>query len=716
VRSLVAAAIVAGVVAQPAHAATVTRLLYTSDWAGPNAIYSADPAARAATAQVSSAAAPSCRAVRRCGAYAPAPSRSGRWIAYVDLSRSRTRLYLARGDGSKPRLIAHGTPAEKVAWTRGSGRFAYEASGALFIYDVARRRSRRIDGGPDYTFTAQWSPKGDALAYIRRSPAFGSSLLMIWRSGRLVSIAASVREFVWSPDGRSIAYVGGRPGAVAGFELGAWIVRPDGRIMRRIAEGENALGALSWSADNRLIAGVSSNADFRGEIRVVDVGSGTSTTLQNGSTPIAWAPRRRLLAFRSDGLALFNADSRERRLLTPDVPRELAWSPRGDALAYVARAGEFLLSVPSDLRVATVAGAVRTVVDSAGRYGGEIASFSWVQAPPTPPHPALDRSVATMTARELVAPWQITRVAADGTNVAYVSCNHVFVWRPDTGSVRQAEPAASLKPACGFENERIAYADVFDLAIAGDRVSYGETYGCTGGQWSVIALSLDDPGGASVLGRGAGSRCGVGFDVAFGDMLGSGNVLLYSAWRGRFLFQPRPERIITSEEIRRVGVGTIATRDGPLIPLDVDDDRIAVSKGNTLAVLGAGGTELWSVPVGPTAAVFAGDELALVRDGELRRYTAATGEPLGSRSLPAVTTRRPCKTPFNTWCDTGALTVQDGARGLVAFVLDRRVHVLRLADGSDRDVGTGEMARFFDGGLVVAEGARLRVLPFAELE
>jgi hypothetical protein len=100
----------------------------------------------------------------------------------------------------------------------------------------------------------------------------------------------------------------------------------------------------------------------------------------------------------------------------------------------------------------------------------------------------------------------------------------------------------------------------------------------------------------------------------------------------------------------------------------------------------------------------------------VRRYRTATGEFVGSIALPAVTVGRPCKTPFSSWCEVGALSMQDGDRGLVAFVLAGRVHVLRLADVSDRDIAAGDRARFFDGGLVVADGARLRLFPFEALE
>jgi hypothetical protein len=43
------------------------------------------------------------------------------------------------------------------------------------------------------------------------------------------------------------------------------------------------------------------------------------------------------------------------------------------------------------------------------------------------------------------------------------------------------------------------------------------------------------------------------------------------------------------------------------------------------------------------------------------------------------------------------------------------VHVLRLADGADTTVGAGTLSRFTSAGLVYANDATLRLVPFAQL-
>lgn len=57
----------------------------------------------------------------------------------------------------------------------------------------------------------------------------------------------------------------------------------------------------------------------------------------------------------------------------------------------------------------------------------------------------------------------------------------------------------------------------------------------------------------------------------------------------------------------------------------------------------------------------------------------------------------------------------DVAHGLAAYVLEGQVQLLRLADGADRTVVPGTLARFTDTGLAFADGARIRLVPFQQL-
>lgn len=65
--------------------------------------------------------------------------------------------------------------------------------------------------------------------------------------------------------------------------------------------------------------------------------------------------------------------------------------------------------------------------------------------------------------------------------------------------------------------------------------------------------------------------------------------------------------------------------------------------------------------------------------------------------------------------DAPRLVLQDVAGGLAAYVLDGKVHVLRLADGADAVVASGTLARFMDEGLVYTDGWRLHLVTFDRL-
>jgi hypothetical protein len=104
-----------------------------------------------------------------------------------------------------------------------------------------------------------------------------------------------------------------------------------------------------------------------------------------------------------------------------------------------------------------------------------------------------------------------------------------------------------------------------------------------------------------------------------------------------------------------------------------------------------------------------------LRRGELRDYDSGTGAHLHAWPLPDVPSGAECETPNSIRCSQPRLALEDAARGLVTYVLDGQVHVLRLADGVDVIVASGTTARFIDSGLVYANSLRLRLVPFDRL-
>ena len=122
----------------------------------------------------------------------------------------------------------------------------------------------------------------------------------------------------------------------------------------------------------------------------------------------------------------------------------------------------------------------------------------------------------------------------------------------------------------------------------------------------------------------------------------------------------------------------------------------------------------------PAAAALSGGDLVVLLQGELRDYDWANGTLVHSWPLPNVAAGPDCLFGIHFGCSgQGAtelpLRLQDAARGLVAYVLDDQVHLLRLSDGMDVTIAAGSHARFMGAGLVYADGSRLHLVTYSQL-
>jgi len=697
------------------------RILYSSDWAPAGQIYAVDPG-RNRVGQVTHGSSGvtslgACARLRQdtqppvhCVFVRPLPSRDGRRLVfsqgavdclYGPASQNEKALFVSRADGSKPRRLA-ATRACGVrflaAWSPDSRRIAYccDGAGRLRVVDADGSNGRTVAiGGHD----PAWSPDGRRLAYADSAGLHVEDE----RASHLIA-RGSVAEFAWSPTGMWIAYRiaytrSDSPG-------GLYLVRSDGTSTRRIAD----VGwSLSWSPTAALLA-------FRGKggVQIADVNTRKVRVISPDSGySLAWSPNGRLLAFAEDeGIEVADVDSAATRLLSTDRARELRWAPDGRSLAYVVDEPVRWFYPTGDLRVVTLSGHVRTVVAAAGDYGGSIEGIVWTRPSaevryrkPAP------RLLGRVTADGVAAPWPIERLATDGSRVAYAACERVFVWTPARGTLLQAEPAASLSPRCTWS----VLSGLYSLALSRDRVAFGLDYGGMSRIGWLGGVTLGE-GGTFTLGTAAWTSGCISRDYGLGNLAGSESLLVFSRWREDCV----PTRT-TVEEIRRVEPGgtsrVIASSPGPLVPLDVDADRIVAGGSNATWLLDQDGKLLLSVSVSPLAAQLSGSQLVVLVQGALRVYDAASGQLERTWSLPDVPSGAECRSPSgSSWgCGGPRLVLEDAARGLVTYVLDGQVHVLRLADGVEATIGPGTLARFMDAGLVYADGARLHLVPFDRL-
>jgi Tol biopolymer transport system component len=689
------------------------RILYVSDWSGTGEVYAVDPSGGHPTAQLTFGRAPTCAQVG-CGYSYLGSSPDGRFILYTDssacgFSSTRSALFVANADGAHARVLARTRRPSDCpygiygVWAPDSKHAAYAVDGQIHTVDLDGSRNRVVGRGD----AVSWSPRGKALAILSFDSSSPYGRLSVRMNGRARVVAAAVSAFEWSPNGRWLAY-GTRPSS---GEDKVDIVRADGSGRRSLLTAPYiSIAALQWSADSRFL-GASGD--------VVNIASGAIRSLGPDAV-VAWKPRGHLLASSGpSGTSVVDAATGATRPLTSDQAAIGRWSPYGRQLAYLT--GTFLsyFSTKSALRVVNLAGQTHTLVTSAGPYGGNVSGPTWTRVPNGVRYrPAQPRVLARTNEDGLTASWTITRLAADGDRIAYIACGHVFVWTPSTKTIVQAEPSSSLSPRCTLGGTYLPFW-LYTLALSGDRIAFGEVNGNMSQGWGLYDGRVDDPASfVSLASVSSVNGCAVG-SGGLGDLAGSTTTLVFGTWTDDLSC---PARTLDQNIHRVDGIDcpcpVIASSPGPLVPFEVDSGRIVAGGDNATVIYDASGKELLAVPVSPLAAQLTGSNLVILEQGHLLVYDATTGAQLHDWPLPNVPSGSECASPHGaTWeCSRNAqLVLEDAARDLAVYVVNDEVHVVQLQNGTDTTIGKGTLARFMNAGLVYADGAKLRLVPFGQL-
>jgi hypothetical protein len=570
-----------------------------------------------------------------------------------------------------------------VAWAPDSRRLAYPA-----VHGI---RTINRDGSSERTVTrvkgdhsVQWSPDGHAIAFLRASRVRASRNLMVLRGRVLRVVARGVTNgFTWSPDGRRLAFVGGTT---------IHVVDRDGRRRRPLVETPDGARRPLWS-------------------------------------PV-WSPSGRLIAYVDrDGLHVVDVASKAKKSLWSGQASDVAWTPRGDALAFVDERGAIELVRP-DGRVNILR------PEDPVRFG--VWGLAWT----TPPRGTAYRTPSPVNFPVEVSPTELKlktestiEIAADGNRVGFLSCGWAGLWTPGQRSIA---PATSGAVPCA-DSTGLGGNRVWGPALAGDVFGYG-TACCTTSSiaslriFRVAAIEQANISGPPSLGIGSPS---IGF------LLGHGPLLVFSIWqpgtscngpgtpcpdpRGQTLWRlpiPFSSGACFAEPGSPPAPPCVKISAGPAVPLAVDDTRVVVRRlDGSIAVLDASGHELLTLPLNTgegTAAAIAGSDLIILVDGALRDYDAITGAFLHEWAMPSVPIGGFCGIYLER-CGSPELRLEDAARGLAAYILAGRLHLLRLRDGADAVIGEATAAQLEDEGLFFAyRGAspykgRIRFVPFDQL-
>src|SRR5256714_2969168 len=208
---------------------------------------------------------------------------------------------------------------------------------------------------------AVWAPSGRLVAFTRvRGSGSVSQIFRLGSDGRRLRLLSQPGEYAygvaWSPDGSRVAY--------NTFDLAAVVrvvvARSDGTQARVLAtfqdEREPPPTYLSWSADGKELAYVSST----GELDAVQVDGSGARVVARGATQPAWSPDGRLIAYvATDGITVAAASGAEaHRIADGAFP---AWSPDGRRIAYESRTGVGVHLIDAD-------GSGEHVVDARGSF------------------------------------------------------------------------------------------------------------------------------------------------------------------------------------------------------------------------------------------------------------------------------------------------------------------------------------------------------------
>lgn len=546
---------------------------------------------------------------------------------------------------------------------------------------------------------------------------------------RSLSIACGFIEPLPSPDGRKIAY----------FEAGAetepailWIADADGRNPQRIGETANPLvpyhanrtRSAIWSPDSKELAYTS--RDGARFVRADGRRAGSGRWWHGWPSYYdSVSPDRRWVATVTDhDVVVTNRRTGRKRKLLDKKVLSLAWSPDSRALAYVEGAIGFSTAATGDLGVVTLAGRDRTLLHERG----QIQSVAWTKLPPRTAYRPPE------VVNGVFAGGPIARLAADGKRVAYAACLDLFAWTPAAGEVTElgslhrdpatAPNASFFRGACLAPNQR---DEIYDLAVAGDRVAWGEKTSGLVYHWWLMQTRVGPSPPRYELATGSNALGSNWFGA--GGLAGSGQGIVYSAWQTAP--DPASGFPVTAMTLFRTteascpcpaieyGAARQEFTSGsgltPVLALDTDGARIAALRYDRLAIYDLSGRQLRAFDVLPAAAQFAGEDIVALVPNELRVY-APDGTLRHSWTMPTDSVGRDCRYYSEPQCRGGSLTLQDATRNLAAYVVQGEVHVLRLADGRNTVVGYGTEARFMNDGLVYADGARIRIVPWNQLE
>lgn len=253
-------------------------------------------------------------------------------------------VFLSERDGLSLRVLnADGSDEHRLPWLPANATYAFSPDWShVAAFESGQVVVERLDGsdrlslGPAaYVTKPSWSPDGTRVVFLAPSAVPNAADVVVARiDGSETRRIAQGRDPVWSPVADRIAYVSGDY-----EETQLHVIQADGNGDTAITPNTTPWTRPVWSPDGTRIAASHSTPD--GRSRTVEILRADGTRLE--SIPVyvfsdmAWSPRGDAIALTaSDGVVTIDLGSHRRRRLTSFFAGEVAWSPDGGQLAVSA--------------------------------------------------------------------------------------------------------------------------------------------------------------------------------------------------------------------------------------------------------------------------------------------------------------------------------------------------------------------------------------------
>jgi Tol biopolymer transport system component len=221
----------------------------------------------------------------------PAWSPDGTKLAFVSARTGTPHVYVMNADGTGTKALTSGEKSNDThpTWSPGAASIAFARDGDIYVMGAGGSDPKRISDINAQESDPAWSPDGEWIAYIKRTP--GTPVQNLWvmhpdGTGRQALTKQSGRAFTpsWSPDSTRIVFSMNRDETV--FEL--FTIGVDGTRLRRVAPTAGDNFEPAWSPNGETIAYQEDGAIFTVELGGGDVNRLTDQA-NNDSEP-AWNP------------------------------------------------------------------------------------------------------------------------------------------------------------------------------------------------------------------------------------------------------------------------------------------------------------------------------------------------------------------------------------------------------------------------------------------